>query len=148
MAKIEEIPSESEWQIMEVLWNSKAPMTSKAVISELQHTSTMTPKMIRVLMNRLCEKGMLSYTVDPNDKRVYHYSVLKSREECQQEKSRRFVNSYFSGSKTNAIQSTVYSVTETGMTNAERMKKSMDERLEKQKEKKEDAYYPKFDASV
>jgi len=40
--------------------------------------------------------------------------------------------------KDGSIQSTVYSVTETGMTNAERMKKSMDERLEKQKEKKED----------
>lgn len=40
--------------------------------------------------------------------------------------------------KDGGIQSTVYSVTETGMTNAEKMKKSMDERLEKQKEKKEE----------
>lgn len=40
--------------------------------------------------------------------------------------------------KDGSIQSTVYSVTETGMTNAERMKKSMDEQLEKQKEKKEE----------
>lgn len=39
--------------------------------------------------------------------------------------------------KDGSIQSTVYSVTETGMTNAERMKKSMEERLEKLKEKKE-----------
>ena len=38
--------------------------------------------------------------------------------------------------KDGSIQSTVYSVTETGMTNAERMKKNMDERLEKQKERK------------
>lgn len=38
--------------------------------------------------------------------------------------------------KDGSVQSTVYSVTETGMTNAERMKKSMDERMEKQKEKK------------
>lgn len=38
-----------------------------------------------------------------------------------------------------SIQSTVYSVTETGMTNAERMKKNMYERLEKQKEKKAEA---------
>lgn len=38
--------------------------------------------------------------------------------------------------KDGSIQSTVYSVTETGMTNAERMKKDMDEHLEKQKEKK------------
>ena len=41
--------------------------------------------------------------------------------------------------KDGSIQSTVYSVTETGMTNAEKMKKNMDERLEKQKEKKEEA---------
>ncbi len=40
--------------------------------------------------------------------------------------------------KDGSIQSTVYSVTEAGMTNAERMKESMDERLEKQKEKKEE----------
>ena len=40
--------------------------------------------------------------------------------------------------KDGSVQSTVYSVTETGMTNAERMKKNMDERLEKQKEKKEE----------
>ena len=40
--------------------------------------------------------------------------------------------------KDGSIQSTVYSVTETEMTNAERTKKSMDERLEKRKEKKEE----------
>ena len=40
--------------------------------------------------------------------------------------------------KDGSIQSTVYSVTETGLTNAERMKKNMEERLEKQKEKKEE----------
>lgn len=70
--------------------------------------------------------------------------------------------------KDGSIQSTVYSVTETGMTNAERIKKNMDECLEKRKEKKEeeerveekkaekaervkkpeDAYHPKFDMNV
>lgn len=131
MAKIEEIPSESEWQIMEVLWNSKAPMTSKAVITELENVSSMTPKMIRVLMNRLCEKGILSYTVDPNDKRVYHYSVRVSREECQQEKSRRFVNSYFSGSKTNAMAALVQSFDLT-----DEQIEELEEILEKSKEQK------------
>lgn len=67
-----------------------------------------------------------------------------------------------------SIQSTVYSVTETGMTNAERMKKNIDDRLEKQKEKKEEnekveeqkeeevgqvkklenVYYPKIDMNI
>ena len=45
----------------------------------------------------------LSYTVDEHDARVYHYTVMKSKEECQQEKSRKFVDSYFAGSRKNAM---------------------------------------------
>ena len=101
MSKEEWTPSESEWQVMEIFWANSEPMTSKGVIQKLE--KDMTAKMVRVLINRLCEKGMLSYTVDAEDKRVYHYSVLKSKEECQKEKSRRFVESYFRGNQTNAV---------------------------------------------
>ena len=63
----------------------------------------MSPRMVRVLLNRLWQKGVLSYTVDEHDLRVYHYSVQKSKEECQKEKSRKFVDSYFEGSMKNAM---------------------------------------------
>ena len=66
--------------------------------------------MVRVLMNRLCQKGLLGYTVDEKDARVYHYFVLKSREECLKEKSRRFVDSYFSGNQTNAVAALLQSI--------------------------------------
>lgn len=102
MAKEKMTPSESEWSIMEILWASNRSMTSKEVIYKLQEENSMTPKMVRVLINRLCEKGLLSYTVDSDDKRVYHYFITKSKEDCLKEKSKQFVNSYFSGSKTNA----------------------------------------------
>lgn len=102
MAKEKMTPSESEWLIMEILWASNSSMTSKEVIYKLQEENSMTPKMVRVLINRLCEKGLLSYTVDSDDKRVYHYFITKSKEDCLKEKSKQFVNSYFSGSKTNA----------------------------------------------
>lgn len=102
MAKEKMTPSESEWLIMEILWASNRSMTSKEVIYKLQEENSMTPKMVRVLINRLCEKGLLSYTVDSDDKRVYHYFITKSKEDCLKEKSKQFVNSYFSGSKTNA----------------------------------------------
>ena len=49
-------------------------------------------------MNRLCQKGLLSYVIDEHDARVYIYSVLKTKEECLAEKSRRFADSYFAGS--------------------------------------------------
>ena len=103
-------PSESEWQIMEVLWASGTPMTSSTVIKELQGKSDMKPKMIRVLMNRLCQKGILSYTIDEKDTRVYHYSVEKSREECLKGKSKRFAESYFSDNQTSALASLIQSV--------------------------------------
>ena len=66
-------------------------------------TVDMSMRMVRVLMNRLNQKDILGYTVDEHDSRVYHYYVQRSREECVKEKSRKFVDSYFSGSGTNAM---------------------------------------------
>lgn len=99
----EHTPSESEWQIMEVLWDSIGPLTSAQVIQRLQEMTSMNPKMVRVLMNRLCQKKLIAYTIDEKDARVYHYFPLKSREECSREKSRKFVDSYFSGRHTDAL---------------------------------------------
>ena len=103
-------PSESEWLIMEVLWESGMPMTSSAVIRRLEGKLDMTPKMIRVLMNRLCQKGILSHRGDEKDSRVYHYSVLKSKEECLRSKSRKFADSYFSGNQSSALASLIQSI--------------------------------------
>ena len=60
-------PSESEWIIMEVFWENETPLTSSTVIQKLQGKLDMTPKMVRVLMNRLCQKGILDYTHDEKD---------------------------------------------------------------------------------
>lgn len=103
MGKEELTPSESEWQVMEVLWGSREPLTSSEVISRIKPESSMNPKMVRVLMNRLCQKGILAYRVDEKDSRIYHYYPLKTREECQREKSTRFVESYFGGNQMGAV---------------------------------------------
>ena len=99
----ETTPSQSEWLIMEVFWEGDTSLTAKVVIKKVQKKTDMSPRMVRVLLNRLWQKGVLSYTVDEHDSRVYHYSVVKSKEECQKEKSRKFVDSYFSGNGTNAV---------------------------------------------
>ena len=101
MGKEEITPS--EWLIMEVLWASDAPLTSSEVIKKMQGNIDMSARMVRVLMNRLSQKDILGYTVDEHDSRVYHYYVLKQKEECVKEKSRKFVDSYFSGSGANAM---------------------------------------------
>ena len=99
----ETTPSQSEWMIMEVFWASDASLTARDVIKKIKDKADMSPRMVRVLINRLCEKGVLSYTIDEHDSRVYHYSVMKSKEECQKEKSRKFIDSYFEGSQKNAM---------------------------------------------
>ena len=99
----ETTPSQSEWLVMEVLWAGDASMTAKEVIQKMQDTTSMSPRMVRVLLNRLWQKGIISYTVDEKDARVYHYFAKKSKEECQKEKSRKFVDSYVAGSNTNAM---------------------------------------------
>ena len=100
----ETTPSQSEWLVMEVFWSSDAPsLTAKEVIGKMKERTDMSPRMVRVLLNRLWQKGVLSFTVDKQNARVYHYSVVKSKEECQKEKSRKFVDSYFEGSKNNAM---------------------------------------------
>ncbi len=104
------VPSESEWIIMEIFWESGEALTSAEVIQRLKGRLEMTPKMVRVLMNRLCQKGILGYTRDEKDARVYHYSVLKPKEECLKSKSQRFVDSYFSGNQTMALASLIQSV--------------------------------------
>lgn len=103
MGKEELTPSESEWQVMEVLWESSEALTSSEVIGRLKPENSMNPKMVRVLMNRLCQKGILAYRVDERDARVYHYYPLKSREACQREKSSRFIESYFAGNQIGAV---------------------------------------------
>ena len=99
----ETTPSQSEWLGMEGLWAGGTSMTAKEVIQKMQDTTSMSPRMVRVLLNRLWQKGIISYTVDEKDARVYHYFAKKSKEECQKEKSRKFVDSYFAGSNTNAM---------------------------------------------
>ncbi|MCM1258702.1 MAG: BlaI/MecI/CopY family transcriptional regulator [Roseburia sp.] len=99
----ETTPSQSEWLIMEIIWEAGSSLTAKEVIGKIKEKSDMSPRMVRVLLNRLWQKGVLSFTVDEHDARVYHYTAMKSKEECQKEKSRKFVDSYFEGSQKNAM---------------------------------------------
>ena len=102
MPKEEMLPSESEWMIMETLWRCGHDLTSAEITDRLPKSSKMSQRMVRVLINRLCKKGMLTYTVDPDDARVYHYTAASGREECQRAKGDAFAESFFEGNKLSA----------------------------------------------
>ena len=101
MRNEEQLPSEQEWRIMEILWEHGTEMTSRELIRALEEDGQpgMSDKMTRVLLGRLCAKGLLTYRVDERDSRVYHYSPLKSRAQCRLEKAGSFVKSFFGGDR-------------------------------------------------
>lgn len=98
-------PSENEWQIMEVIWKAQRPVTASEVIEQVADRMNITKKTVRVMLNRLVAKGVLDYTLDKKDARVYHYYPLRSREECIEIKSSRFLKHYFSGRSALAVAS-------------------------------------------
>ncbi len=103
MPKESATPSESEWQIMEALWASENDLTTLEIQRCIQPRSKMTLRMVRVLTNRLLQKGLVGYTVDEKDSRVYHYHALQTKEECLRIKSQKFVSSYFAGDHASAF---------------------------------------------
>ena len=60
-------PSENEWLVMEVLWAQEGSMTAAEIIGQLTGKTDVSQKTIRVMINRLLAKGMLTYTVDERD---------------------------------------------------------------------------------
>jgi len=101
----ETTPSETEWLVMEVIWNAEGDIIASEIIQNLKGTLDVTARTIRVLINRLLSKGVIGYKVDEKDSRVYHYYALKTKEECLSEKQNRFVRNYFGGNSTLAVAS-------------------------------------------
>lgn len=101
------IPTESEWQIMEVVWTRRGSITSSDIVKEIQKIKGIGKTTIRVLVKRLVEKGLLEYTIDEHDSRIFHYTAIYSRKECQQAKAEDFAKNYFKGSNMDAIAALV-----------------------------------------
>lgn len=100
----QQMPSETEWQVMEIVWANNGTMTSQEIIKEMElGDKSLSPKTVRVLINRLCQKQILDYLVDERDSRIYHYFATKTKEECLKAKSRHFADSYFAGNQARAL---------------------------------------------
>lgn len=90
-----EIPniSESEWEVMNVLWQ-KAPQTANDVISSLQEQTDWKPKTVRTLLDRLVHKNVIGVN---KDHRVYTFFPLYSQDECQRAEAQSFIKRIYGG---------------------------------------------------
>jgi len=90
-----EIPniSESEWEVMNILWK-KSPQTANDVISSLQEQTDWKPKTVRTLLDRLVHKKVVGVN---KDQRVYTFFPLYSQYECQRAETQSFIKRIYGG---------------------------------------------------
>ncbi len=87
--------SETEWEVMRVLW-ARAPMAASDVIEALtQEDPTWHPKTAKTLLNRLVRKGALAYR---EVGRAYHYHPRVTEADCVAAVSESFLQRVFGGS--------------------------------------------------
>src|ERR1051325_3446414 len=87
--------TETEWEIMRVVW-SRHPVTASDIIEQLSAIDpTWHPKTTRALLNRLAPKKVAAYEARG---RVYVYEPLYSEQECVAAASESFLERVFGGS--------------------------------------------------
>lgn len=113
MGNQESMPTEREWLLMEAIWEAaelKTGITSAEILKKVQSVSDMTDRTERVLLHHLCKKGLVGYTADAQDSRVYHYFAKVSRAECLAKKERDFIDTYYQGNASGALASFIGSM--------------------------------------
>lgn len=85
--------SESEWQVMKVIWN-KGLISANDIINELEDTTTWKPKTIKTLLNRLLKKEVIGFK---KDVRTYLYYALLEEQECIKIESKSFLQRVYGG---------------------------------------------------
>ena len=70
--------SNSEWQVMQVIWESH-PLTANQIVELLDDLVDWHPRTVKTLLNRLVRKGALSFK---RDGKRYLYSPKVSWDRC------------------------------------------------------------------
>jgi BlaI family transcriptional regulator, penicillinase repressor len=85
--------SDTEWQVMKILWASK-PLTANEVIKKIEGLTSWKPKTVKTLLGRLVKKNAITFD---KDGRTYVYYPLVSEDECVKAESHSFLEKVFSG---------------------------------------------------
>jgi BlaI family transcriptional regulator, penicillinase repressor len=86
--------SESEWDIMKVVWASSGPISAAQIIEQLNQSEPHHPRTVKTLLNRLVRKGALGFS---KDGREYLYRAKVSENACVRAESESFFERVFGG---------------------------------------------------
>ncbi len=85
--------SDTEWQVMKIIWAS-APITANEVIEKLEGVTSWKPKTVKTLLGRLVRKKAIAFN---KDGRIYVYYPLVAENECVKAESRSFLDKVYGG---------------------------------------------------
>jgi BlaI family transcriptional regulator, penicillinase repressor len=84
--------SEAEWDVMNVLWQSREPLTAAEIVERVGRAGS--PRTVKTFLNRLLKKGALSAESVGNK---YLYKPRLTREQCVRAETRSFLSRVFAG---------------------------------------------------
>lgn len=92
--------TESEYEIMKILWEAKAPRTLGEILDKLD--GKWVRNTVGTMLVRLCEKGVVAYR--QKGKSYLYYAVLKEKEYNMTE-TKSFLSKLYDGSVGNLVAS-------------------------------------------
>ena len=91
--------SESEWRVMQVLWEH-GPQTANDVVQQLDGQEKWKPRTVKTLIGRLVQKGAVKFEEEGHR---YRYSAAVREDECIRSETRSFVHRVYQGAMKPAL---------------------------------------------
>jgi len=91
--------AESEWRVMQVLWEH-GPLTANEVVEELAGAVMWKPRTVKTLIARLVKKGAVRFKAEGSR---YRYSAVVSKSECIRSETKSFVRRVYQGAMKPAL---------------------------------------------
>ena len=91
--------AESEWRVMQVLWEH-GPQTANDVVRNLAGQVKWKPRTIKTLISRLVGKGAVTFETEGNR---YRYAAAVNKSECIRSETKSFVRRVYQGAMKPAL---------------------------------------------
>lgn len=95
--------TDSEVEVMRVLWKAEEPLPISDIRKELENSSKWESSTIKTLLRRLCEKGV----VEAVKREVFYYSPRVSEKEYNDYTTKALIDRLYSGSAKNLVASLI-----------------------------------------
>lgn len=91
--------SESEWRVMQVLWEH-GPLTANDVVDKLAGAVKWTPRTVKTLIGRLVRKGAVRFQEEGTR---YRYSAAVAESDCVRSETQSFIRRVYQGAMKPAL---------------------------------------------